>query len=147
LHDSYLISAYFHSLSIENYAQMNQRGLEPTQQIQNDDKTKRKAPKINSGTFLSGIIWIRPWCLYTTNLEPILRKIAELQPRRLADKSARCAPPENPFALFFDFPRRDFLDLEKGVFWWVRCCFNRYLILQPAVSPFQSISHSLLAPN
>jgi hypothetical protein len=23
---------------------------------------KRKAPAINSGTFLSGINWIRPWC-------------------------------------------------------------------------------------
>jgi hypothetical protein len=31
-----------------------------------------------------------------------------------AGKPAR-APPENPFAYFCNFPRRDFLDLEKGV--------------------------------
>jgi len=31
-----------------------------------------------------------------------------------AGKPAR-APPENPLHIFCNFPRRDFLDLEKGV--------------------------------
>ena len=54
------------------------------------------------------------WWNFTTKLELISRKMSKAQPRRLAGKPARCAPPEKPFAYFLDFPRRDFFDLEKG---------------------------------
>jgi hypothetical protein len=48
-----------------------------------------------------------------------LRKIAELQPRRLAGKSARCAPPEKPFALFL-IPPAEIFWIWKRVFLVVR---------------------------
>ena len=57
------------------------------------------------------------WWSFTTKLEPISRKMPETKPRHLAGKSARCAPPEKPFDLFFEFPPPRFLVFEKDVFW------------------------------
>ena len=40
----------------------------------------------------------------------------EANPRHLAGKSARCAPPEKPFALFFEIsPRRISFLAERGL--------------------------------
>jgi hypothetical protein len=62
---------------------------------------------------------VRSWWNFTTPLEPILRKSAKKhKPRRLAGKSARCAPPEKPFALFLRFPPPRFFGFGKGCFWW-----------------------------
>ena len=64
------------------------------------------------------------WCDFTTKSEPILSKMAEpcrLSPNACAGKPA-LAPPEKPFALFFEIPpRRISFFVEKGVFWWFVC--------------------------
>ena len=66
---------------------------------------------------------VRFWCDFTTKSEPISSKTVEscrLSPNACAGKPA-LAPPEKPFALFFEFPPPRFLFLVvKGVFWWWR---------------------------
>jgi hypothetical protein len=56
-------------------------------------------------------------------LEPI--SSVKVEPCRLSPnacgRTRPLAPPEKPFALFFDFPRRDFFFSCKGVFWWFDC--------------------------
>jgi len=55
---------------------------------------------------------VRSWWNFTTPLEPILRKNAELhKPRRLAQQSRPAPHPENPLHYFFwSYPHRDFLN-------------------------------------
>ena len=56
------------------------------------------------------------WWNFTTPLEPILRKNAELhKPPPLSTTKPCCAPPRKPFAYFLQLPRRDFL-IWKRVF-------------------------------
>ena len=61
------------------------------------------------------------WCDFTTKSELISSKMAEpcrLSPNACAGKPA-LAPPEKPFALFFEIsPRRISFLVVKGVFWW-----------------------------
>ena len=64
-------------------------------------RARRNVPKENTYR-LVGVFF---WSDFTTKLEPISR--AEAQPRRLAGKPARCAPPEKPaFDSFLRFPPR-----------------------------------------
>ena len=73
-------------------------------------KPKKKPP---SRATISVLVPI--WCECTTKFEPILSKMAKAQPRRLAGKSARCAPPEKPLCIFFEIsPAEIFWDLEKS---------------------------------
>ena len=61
------------------------------------------------------------WCPCTTRLEPILRKTSEKhKPRRLAHASVRCAPPEKPFAYFFEISPAEIFLIWKRVFLVVR---------------------------
>jgi len=41
--------------------------------------------------------------------------LTKCKSRRLAGDKRPLRPPEKPFAYFLEIPRRDFLDLEKGV--------------------------------
>ena len=59
------------------------------------------------------------WWSFTTKLEPISKKMFEAKPRHLAGKSARCAPPEKPFAYFLISPAVIFW-IWKRVFLVVR---------------------------
>ena len=68
------------------------------------------------GAVISEIV--RFWCDFTTKSEPILSKTTEpcrLSPNVCAGKPA-LAPPEKPFALFFEIsPRRISFLVVKGV--------------------------------
>jgi len=86
-------------------------------QVNVDNASKINATVIKIPSTILGIIHF--WRNSTTALEPILAQ----KPERRAGR--RPAQPKNPppFVLFFrDFPRRDFLEAEKGWFFGV-CVF------------------------
>ena len=54
------------------------------------------------------------WCIFTTKLELILRKMAKAQPRRLRACNARRPHQKNPLPIFLFPPAEISFAVEKG---------------------------------
>ena len=72
------------------------------QTFENDENNRGKIKRKNLKNEIRST-----WLIFTTKFEPISSEIPEAQPRRLAGKSARCAPTEKPFA-FLRLPPPNF---------------------------------------